>query len=205
MAEIATRFTLHADIMDFMESDDEPIDGLEVYFDVNITRGEFLAFDAEPRPTLIRPSRVTGYIHSDGRMYDAASGGNLGVRLIAHSEDLLMIDSDLQYQVSTNRMVLSNGRNWKAIPWYFNAPKTDSVNYLAELARSPSTSAVGVSRGPQGYSVIDVGLDEDGKVQFSNELGPIGEGLDLVVTEAGSIDGGTPWGVDEYEIDGGTP
>ena len=65
---------------------------MRVHFDLDISRGELLRWTGAT-PMLIDSKRITGYIRSDGQMYDTAAvstapfdlsdPGSVGVRLLA--------------------------------------------------------------------------------------------------------------------------
>lgn len=114
---MATFFTMHADILDFTNGNLVGKDSMRVHFDLNVKPGDFVISTGDTRPSLIDVGKtITGYIRSNGRMYDKPSisaapydlsdTGNLGVRLLASTPDLNIAVS---YRVTFEQVI--NGVN----------------------------------------------------------------------------------------------
>ena len=146
-----TQFTMNADVHTFIQDtvdvgadSDTPGLVMEIYFDPNIKPGDWLKVEGSP-PWLLKPQRITGYIRTDGKMYDALTGGNLGVRLLANSAELnLDPETPLTYRVSGSRITLANGRKWTFTAFNVPLPATDTTTELGNLTPVPGTTAVGV-------------------------------------------------------------
>lgn len=114
-----TFFTMNADVSDFTNGALVGKDGMRIHFELNVKVGDFMTATGGARPALIDASRrITGYIRSDGRMYDTPSisakpfdlddPGNLGVRLLASSNDL-NAPGGVTYKVTFEQVI--NGLN----------------------------------------------------------------------------------------------
>lgn len=91
-----------------------------------------LAPGYSPRPAGLVPRPVTGYIDSDGRLYNT-SGGTVGVRLWAN-DPVLRLDA-LTYRVTFNVTTLL-GEQVKVAGGYFAAPQTDITVNLVDVLQS---------------------------------------------------------------------
>lgn len=146
-------FTMHADAQNFVGSGDiEGMAGLEIHFDLNVTNGAWMRVSGGPRMVLLQSERVTGYVRSNGRMYDTvatsavpfdvADPGALGVRLIANDPNLNLV-GDVSYRVSGNAIL--RGRPWAF--YSFNTPAVPSVDTTVDLASftpGPGLAVVGI-------------------------------------------------------------
>lgn len=149
-------FRMHADAETFGPLGFAAKVGLEIHFDLDITPGEFIAATDDPRPPLIDSERITGFIRSDGRMYDTAAvraapydiddDGELGVELLSDDPDL-NLENSVSYLVSAEMP----GRRQLFAPYYITGlPADDTIQYLANYAPGPGHTLTGDLRGPAG-------------------------------------------------------
>ena len=94
-----------------------------------------LAPGYSPRPAGLVPRPVTGYIDSDGRLYNTV-GGTVGVRLWAN-DPVLRLDA-LTYRVTFDVTTLL-GEQVKVVGGYFSAPISDTTINLAYELQSASS------------------------------------------------------------------
>lgn len=148
-----TLFTMNADANDFIAGELKGAGGLKIHFDIAF-RG-WLNVGDTVRPSMLNFKRVTGYVRSDGRMYDTApvsaapfdinDPGTFGVRLPANDPDL-HLPADVTYNVSGSRLVAG-----KAVPFTtFNTgpvPSTDVAVNLASYAPGPQEDPDDVDDG----------------------------------------------------------
>jgi hypothetical protein len=183
MPTAPTEFTLNADIIRLVadtadvgaDMDVVPITGLELYFVPDLDPQRLLVANVTPRPQLVKLERVTGYIRSNGRMYDQPSvsavpadvsdPGNVGVRLLASGAELNLAEP-LTYQVSSNQVSL-NGTNWGVTPWHIPAPATDITIDLASVSPVNAGNGVSILTGPPGPGADAVRLNGSSQVVFS--------------------------------------
>ena len=103
-----------------------------------------LAPGYSPRPAGLVPRPVTGYIDSDGRLYNTV-GGTVGVRLWAN-DPVLRLDS-LGYRVTFDVTTLL-GEQVKVVGGYFSAPIADiTINLASELQSASSFGGPRLSGG----------------------------------------------------------
>jgi hypothetical protein len=140
------------------------------------------------------------------------------VRLLAGT-DLLELSTELYYRVTFSDVVYNGGAQYIA-PFTFQAPTSDTEINLITVMRQPGQPASGVTKIAPG----SVRLDNDGRVVFGFSGVDIPDPLDMTdlvaqqvaledipgqVEEAvynlSFIDGGSPSGTGEFEVDGGTP
>ena len=150
---MTTFFTMHADANFLLESGlVTGMSGLEIHFDFNVGDREWMRLTSPPRPSLLTTRRITGYIRSDGRMYDTPAvsaipydvedPGELGVRLPANDPDL-NLSNDVTYYVSGEGEF--DGRPWSFYPFYTPAvPSTDTSVELASFYPGPGQTVVGI-------------------------------------------------------------
>jgi lysophospholipase L1-like esterase len=206
MPTAPTEFTMNADVLDLLpdSADSGPdldisgLAGLQIYFDANVASGTLLQADITPRPVLLKPERITGYIRSNGRMYDQLATsvapadltdpGNIGVRMLANGAEL-NLETALSYKVSTNRVVLPNGKKWALVPYSVPVPSTDTTVDLGNLA-------------PVAGSTV-VGIPDLGNVDDLNDMTTVGKAVARAVDQAAAraaigvtTGGGTEW--EEY-------
>ena len=171
-------FTVEADFKAFIEdvSSDSDYDpqvvpiSATVTFTPLINAGDVvLATNASPRPTGFIPAPITAIIDSaDGRlkMRTGTDAGATGfsfapVRLLGSSA-LLELDGPLEYSVRFSEVVFSNGRRGTIASFNFEAPNSDTVLNLIEVARVPGQPQSGITKiAPGGVRL------EDGDVIFS--------------------------------------
>jgi len=134
-------FTMNADISRFDVTGLSADLGVHIRFAVN--GGPVLRVLESPRARLVYAQTVTGYIRSDGRMYDrpAVSAapfdltdpGSLGVRLLA-------AHSSVQANPLTYRVTLTYGDGTPITNWDTPAvPSSDTTVDLAAYAPAPTT------------------------------------------------------------------
>lgn len=138
-------FTMNADVVDFVNGALVGKEGMRIHFDMNIRAGDLLTADDTTRPSLIDGSRrITGYIRSDGRMYDTPAltaapfditdPGTLGLRLLASDTDLNT--TGLTYRVTFEQVI--NGKNIMYREFTTTAvPATDTTVDLATYSPTP--------------------------------------------------------------------
>ena len=144
-------YTIRATINDFQSPALVGADGTHVHFDLNILPGQLLALTGA-NPALIDYKRVTGYIRSDGNMYDTPAvsaapfdltdPGNLGVRLLANDPDL-NLNPGISYRVSFEQIWEGRAEVYRS----FNtpvAPAADTVVNLATITPGPGAMVEGV-------------------------------------------------------------
>lgn len=177
-----TFFTMHADASVLLVSGEfAGMAGVRIHFDLNVADGEWLRLISPPRPTLLITRRITGYIRSDGRMYDTPAvsavpydiddPGNLGVRLPANDPDLNLSNA-VTYCVSGGGTI--EGRPWSFYPFYTPAvPAIDTTVDLASFAPGP------------GHTVV--GIPELGLIDHLADMGALGKALGRSVTRAQGI------------------
>lgn len=171
-------FTVEADFKAFIEdaSTDSDYDpqvvpiSATVTFTPLINSGDVvLATNASPRPTGFIPAPITAIIDpADGRlkMRTGTDAGATGfsfapVRLLGSSA-LLELDGPLEYSVRFSEVVLSNGRRGTIAGFNFEAPNSDTVLNLIEVARVPGQVQSGITKiAPGGVRL------EDGEIVFS--------------------------------------
>ena len=103
-----------------------------------------LAPGYSPRPAGLVPRPVTGYLDSDGRLYNT-SGGTVGVRLWAN-DPVLRLDA-LTYRVTFDVTTLL-GEQVKVTGGYLPAPSSDvAVNLVNELQPASSFGGPRLSGG----------------------------------------------------------
>ncbi|MFM8798743.1 MAG: hypothetical protein ACKODT_07285 [Fluviibacter sp.] len=141
-----TFFTMNADVSDFTNGLLTGKDGMRIHFEMNIKQGDMLTATGGTRPALIDASRkITGFIRSDGRMYDTPSisakpfdltdAGNLGVRLLASTTDLNS-PGGVTYKVTFEQVI--NGLNTVYRSFTTSVvPSTDVTVNLASYAPVP--------------------------------------------------------------------
>jgi len=150
---MATLFTMNADVKTFDVTGTSGSNGVEVHFDMNICRGDMLILTEPPRATLIEYVRITGYIRSDGRMYDTpavsavpfdlADPGNIGVRLLANDPDF-NLSTPISYRVTFGSV--RNGKLTVYRSWDTPAvPTMDTTVDLAAYAPGPGLTVTGVN------------------------------------------------------------
>lgn len=145
------QFTMLAEINDFQAPALVGATGMHVHFDLNIAADDLVRVTGE-NPMLIAFKRVTGYIRSDGNMYDTPAvsaapfdlddPGEQGVRLLANDPDF-HVDPGISYRVSFEQ--IWNGR--QEIFRSFDTPIAPSVDTTVELssfAPGPGRDVVGV-------------------------------------------------------------
>jgi hypothetical protein len=138
-------FTMNADLLNFVNGELVGKEGMRIHFEIPVKDGDMLKA-SNSRPTLIDASeRVTGYIRSDGRMYDTpgvsakpfdlSDPGNLGVRLLASTVDV-NVPGGVTYKVTFEQVI--NGKN--VVYRSFTTPEvpsTDTTVHLADYAPTP--------------------------------------------------------------------
>lgn len=127
-----TLYTCKATIKEFEAPAVVGADGMQVHFDLNnVAPGELIRLRGGT-PMLIDCRRVTGYIRSDGQMYDRpavsaapfdlSDPGNLGVRLLANDANL---DRTVSYTVSFEYVWEGRTEVYNTIT--SSAPSSDSI------------------------------------------------------------------------------
>lgn len=176
---MAIMFTMNADALNFVAPGVlEGMAGLELHFDLNIPAGYWLQLTGGARPLMLRVTRTTGYIRSDGRMYDTpaispipydiADPGELGVRLLANDPALHLVE-DVTYHV-TGGGVLQGEQPWAFAPFDTGVPSVDTPVDLASFTPGPGGTG-------GGSTVAALGLIQAAK------------NPDLIVTGAVTLDG----------------
>ncbi|AQT81952.1 hypothetical protein B1R94_25895 [Mycolicibacterium litorale] len=171
---------MHADVETFTQLGFVAKTGLEIHFDLTIKPGDFMAVSDDVRPTLLDFERITGYIRSDGRMYDTRAKraapydlqdpGQLGVELLSDDPDLHLA-TELTYLVTPEMP----GERQTFAPYYISGlPSDDTTSYLADFAPGPNQSVVGDRRGLPGWSFAGFDQDEEN----SRVAQPLRESLD---------------------------
>ena len=138
---------MHADFLKFDVAGVAANPGVEIRFNVNMPDGPVRVLESPRAWVLVEVNTVTGYIRSDGRMWDrrAVSAapfdlddpGNLGVRLLANDSDF-QIATPITYRVTVSRM--QDGRAIPVMIWNTPAaPSTDTAVNLADYAPAPTT------------------------------------------------------------------
>jgi len=137
---MATLFTMNADVKMFGDDGISASTGAHVVFDLDIARGEVVRVVESPRSWFLESHRITGYIRSDGRMYDTpavsavpfdlADPGNIGVRLLASTSALQM--SRVAYRVTIQHT--QDGKLLTYKTWTFVPPSSDITVDLASYA-----------------------------------------------------------------------
>lgn len=149
-------FRMHADVETYNPDGFAPKVGMEIHFDLEIDPGEFMRVSDLVRPTLLDHQTITGYIRSDGRMYDKRplraaphdldDPGVLGVELLSDDPDL-NLESPVTYRVSP---LAADGRT-PFNPFYITElPTDDTPKHLADFAPGPGHPAVGITKGDKG-------------------------------------------------------
>lgn len=135
--------------------------GLEIHFALAITAGEFMSVSDFVRPTLLDSERITGYIRSDGRMYDTAAvraapydlqdPGELGVELLSNDPDL-NLENEVSYDVSFE---LPGVQTVFAAFSIVGLPPDGTPQYLADFAPGPQQPMTGeIRRGFTPWYVL---------------------------------------------------
>ena len=168
------------------------LSGMRVTFRANVPDTELVSYDGSLHAIL----EVESFFDSEGVLRPALAPEEVGVTLAAE-DDSWPFQSKLQYLITFDPIII-RGKERHFSSWIIDAPEDGVTRNLAEIPR-----VIGAEFG--GSIRVSVHLDEDGKVVFYTEGVPISDGLDLTVTELGSIDGGTPWSTGDGEIDGGAP
>ncbi|MCX2931421.1 Ig domain-containing protein [Mycobacterium sp. CVI_P3] len=161
---MATTFRMHADAETYNQDGFVAKVGMEIHFDLQITPGEFMRVSDDLRPVLLDHERITGYIRSDGRMYDKRAlrsapydlqdPGELGVELLSNSP-YLNLESDVTYRVTPEMP----GERTTFTPFYIDdLPADGTPQNLASLAPGPGQSVIGDARGRPGpANVLTIG------------------------------------------------
>ncbi len=148
-----TMFTMNADAANLVASDTiAGLAGLKIHFDLNANSEEWLRVTGGARPVLLTYKRITGYIRSDGRMYDRPAtspapydlndAGELGVRLPANDPNLNLLN-DVSYYVSWEAEI--DGQEASFYPFNTPAvPSTDTMVDLGSFAPGPGHTVVGI-------------------------------------------------------------
>lgn len=136
-----------------------------------------LAPGYSPRPAGLVPRPVTGYLDSDGQLYNT-SGGSVGVRLWAN-DPVLRLDA-LTYRVTFDVTTLL-GEQVKVVGGYLPAPSSDvTVNLVNELQPASSFG------GPR----LSGGEFVDDTVIFAHSDGTTLEPIDVPAGVAVFVDNG---------------
>lgn len=157
-------------------------DGMVVHFDLNIRDGDLLRLSGS-EPMLIEYRRVTGYVRSDGRMYDTpapsaapfdlSDPGSLGVRLLANDANY-HLSVGLSYTVTIEYI-------WEGRTEVYRqfctpqAPTTDLTINLADLAPGPNITATTaglvatVLAAPSAADITDSGATGRALVQSNTQ------------------------------------
>lgn len=158
--------------------------GLRVDFDVNLSPSDFLRVTGSGRSALVDYIRVSGFVRSDGRMYDTAAissvpfdvddPGELGVVLLADDPDL-NLQNPISYRVSFE--YLQDGRPEVKDPFYITGlPAAAATVDLADYSPGPGVPAIGITRGPRGYTSWPVKVSDGPPAlyQYYDPEGPVG-------------------------------
>jgi hypothetical protein len=135
-----TQFTMNADVKTFGANGIAAPTGASVVFDLDIPAGDVVRVVESPRSWFLESHRITGYIRSDGRMYDTPAvsavpfdltdPGNIGVRLLANTTALQI--AKVSYRVTIQH--IQDGRTSIRKAWAFTAPSSDITVDLAAYA-----------------------------------------------------------------------
>lgn len=141
---MAILFTMRARITDFESPNFVGATGMRVHFDLNIRPGDFVR-DTGGSLMLFNYRRTTGYIRSDGNMYnreatsaapyDLTDPGELGVRLPA-SDPALLLDPGLTYRVTLEHIWRGRHETIRSFDTPV-VPATDTIVHLANAAPDP--------------------------------------------------------------------
>jgi hypothetical protein len=180
----------------------------EVRFEPLFSSGSrVLAPQYSPRPKSFHMRTFFGYMDTDGRLKNQR-GGTVGARLWANDPEFGL--ESLPYKVSAS-LTDAIGRTIPFTPFIFEAPDEDTEVNLTTVIPVPHAQGVGLTRGPRGYTVYAVPENPDDPeptlYQWTEDVTgePIGDPQVLAVYDLGSIDGGSPSGTDDFQVDGGTP
>ncbi|MCG7592374.1 hypothetical protein [Mycobacterium sp. PSTR-4-N] len=167
-------FTAHADLKTVVGSGAVAgLAGTQFRFDLVIDPKGMLRYELAPRPLLLPwTRRVTGYIRSDGQMYDieAVSAapydledpGTLGVKLPANDPTLEL--DRLQYRLT---VVASHaGRTLPLQDIYFDAPHDDRPVYIPLESPRPGQP---FGRGRPGWGLASAEVNSDGLLVLTRE------------------------------------
>lgn len=147
---------MHADVKTFNKFGFVAKTGMQIHFDLAITAGEFMSVSDFVRPALVDYERITGYIRSDGRMYDTPAKtaapydlndpGELGVELLSNDPDL-NLETDVAYHISLELP----GWNTTFASFYITGlPVDDTAKNLADFSPGPGHTVTGDLRGAVG-------------------------------------------------------
>lgn len=175
---MAIMLTMRANILEFTSPTLTGAIGMHVHFDLNIDPGDLIRVTGTD-PALIDYKRVTGYIRSDGKMYDTpavsaapfdvSDPGNLGVRLLANDPAFgLLPDRGISYTVHFEQ--IWQGRTETITSWSTPVlPGYDATLNLAELAPGPGTHIA-----TAGQAAIQT---DDPAVVSATRFGVLADGL----------------------------
>lgn len=167
-------FTAHADMKTVVGSGLlKGLVGAQFRFEVVIDPAGMLRYETAPRPLLVPITRrVTGYIRSDGQMwdteavsaapYDLEDPGQLGVQLL--SNDPALEVERLQYRVTI--VADDAGQTLPLDSFYFDAPSDDRTVYVPLESPLPGQP---FSRGRPGFALASAYIDEDGLLVLVRE------------------------------------
>jgi hypothetical protein len=166
-----------ADGSDIGEGEDQPsLTGLTGTFVCNIPRNKPVPVPGgllylPPRPWVIDSAGQFREVLPDG-----STSTNVGITLTANDPAFELTDP-LQWQFKPNRFTLG-GSTFRLASWWFDAPAPGWVGSIDALTPAPGVEQLGGTRGPRGFAVDDVDVNDEG-AQFYVKGVPVGDRVDL--------------------------